>query len=49
MTKKRIYFYSEIFCTFVLGMLIFTSAANTATQSATFTTSTYLDFGHYAA
>jgi len=46
MTKKRISFYSGFFCTFVLGMLIFASAANAATQSATFTTSTYPFLGN---
>src|SRR5215211_753601 len=46
MTEKRIFFYIEFFCTFVLGMLIFASAANAATQSATFTTSTYPFLGN---
>src|SRR5215207_7843593 len=46
MTKKRISFYSGFFCTFVLGMLIFAYAANAATQSATFTTSTYPFLGN---
>src|SRR5215210_5084642 len=46
MTRKRTFFYSGFFCTFVLGMLIFAYAANAATQSATFTTSTYPFLGN---
>jgi hypothetical protein len=44
--KRRIFSYSIFFWTFVLGMLIFASAGNAATESATFTTSTYPFLGN---
>ncbi|MDV6343152.1 VCBS repeat-containing protein [Nitrosomonas sp. Is37] len=51
MIKRRIFFYSTFFWTFILGMLVFAFAVNAATQSATFTTSTYplLGNNHIAA
>jgi hypothetical protein len=41
MMKKRALAYSTFFWTFVLGMLMFASSGNAATQSPTFATQTY--------